>query len=165
MQILDRIYQDNFIKVYRYILSISGDSHLAEDITQETFYKAMQRIDSFRGDCSLTTWLCRIARNQYLNQRKRQARAQDLMQQHPPETLNADSAEQEVIRREQASEIIAAIQKLEEPYKEVFSLRTFSELSFREIGKEFGKNESWARVTYHRAKIKVKEELKDENEM
>ncbi len=164
MQILDRIYQDNFIKVYRYILSISGDPHLAEDITQETFYKAMQKLDSFRGDCSLTTWLCRIARNQYLNQRNRQARAQNLMQ-HPPETLNADSAEQEVIRREQASEIIAAIQKLEEPYKEVFSLRTFSELSFREIGKEFGKNESWARVTYHRAKLKVKEELKDEDEV
>ena len=70
-----------------------------------------------------------------------------------------------MIRKEQASDIIAAIQKLKEPYKEVFSLRTFSELSFREIGKEFGKNESWARVTYHRAKLKVKEELKDENEV
>ena len=70
-----------------------------------------------------------------------------------------------MLRREQASEIITAIQKLEEPYKEVFSLRTFSELSFKEIGKEFGKNESWARVTYHRAKIKVREVLKDESDM
>ena len=163
MQVLDRIYQDNFIKVYRYILSISGDPHLAEDITQDTFYKAMQKLDSFRGDCSLTTWLCRIARNQYLNYQKRQTHAQDLMEQHPPETVNLVSAEHEVIRREQADEILEAIQKLKDPYKEVFSLRSFSELSFGEIGKMFGKNESWARVTYHRAKLKVKEELGDEN--
>ena len=162
MQDLDRIYQDNFIKVYRYILSMSGDPHLAEDITQETFFKAMQKLDRFRGDCSLTTWLCRIARNQYLNQKSRQTHYQDLVRQHPPESINASSAEQELIRQEQQAEIIAAMQKLEEPYKEVLSLRMYSELSFKEIGKLFGKNDSWARVIYHRAKLKVKEELKDE---
>lgn len=163
MQDLDRIYQDNFIKVYRYILSISGDPHLAEDITQETFFKAMQRLNGFRGDCSLTTWLCRIARNQYLNHRSRQMREQNYTKQYPPETVNPDNAENQLIRKEQAGDIVEAIQKLDEPYKEVFSLRTFSELSFQEIGKLFGKNDSWARVTYHRAKLKVKEELKDEN--
>ena len=162
MQDLDRIYQDNFIKVYRYILSISGDPHLAEDITQETFFKAMQKLNNFRGDCSLTTWLCRIARNNYLNHKNRQARSQNYLKQHPPEDVSSESIEQELIRKEQAVEIIAAMQKLDDPYKEVFSLRAFSELSFMEIGKMFGKNDSWARVTYHRAKIKVKEELKDE---
>ena len=162
MQDLDRIYQDNFIRVYRYILSISGDPHLAEDITQETFFKAMQKLDGFRGDCSLTTWLCRIARNLYLNHKGRQTRDQNYVKQHPPETVNPDSAEQDLIRKEQADEILSAMQKLEDPYKEVFSLRTFSELSFKEIGRMFGKNDSWARVTYHRAKLKVKEELKDE---
>ncbi|MBR0128060.1 MAG: RNA polymerase sigma factor [Firmicutes bacterium] len=162
MQDLDRIYQDNFIKVYRYTLSMSGDPHLAEDITQETFFKAMQKLDGFRGDCSLTTWLCRIARNLYLNSKSRQKRSQDYLKEHPPEMVNPDSAERELIRKEQASEIIAAMQRLEEPYKEVFSLRSFSDLSFKEIGRMFGKNDSWARVTYHRAKLKVKEELKDE---
>ena len=130
MQDLDRIYQDNFIRVYRYILSISGDPHLAEDITQETFFKAMQKLDGFRGDCSLTTWLCRIARNLYLNHKGRQTRDQNYVKQHPPETVNPDSAEQDLIRKEQADEILSAMQKLEDPYKEVFSLRTFSELSF-----------------------------------
>lgn len=163
MQDLDRIYHDNFNKVYRYILSISGDPHLAEDITQEAFFRAMQKLGSFRGECSLTTWLCRIARNVYLNHEKREANIREKMKQHPPESINAESAEQELLRQEQASAIMAAIHKLQEPYREVFSLRSFSELSFREIGKLFGKNESWARVTYHRAKLKVKEELKDEN--
>ena len=162
MQDLDRIYQDNFIKVYRYILSISGDPHLAEDITQETFFKAMQKLNSFRGDCSLTTWLCRIARNNYLNHKNRQTRSQNYLKQHPPEDASSESIEQELIRKEQAFELIAAMQKLDDPYKEVFSLRAFSALSFKEIGKMFGKNDSWARVTYHRAKLKVKEELKDE---
>ena len=162
MQELDRIYRDNFIKVYRYVLSMSGDPHMAEDITQDTFFKAMQKLDSFRGDCSLTTWLCRIARNLYLNKANRKKHLLNITQQHPPETVNPNSAEQEIIRREQTAEIIAAIQKLEAPYKEVFSLRTFGELSFREIGKEFGKNDNWARVIYHRAKLKLKEELKNE---
>lgn len=164
MQDLDRIYQDNFIKVYRYILSLSGNAAVAEDITQDTFFKAIQKIDSFRGDCSLTTWLCRIARNLYLNQQKRQSNFQNITK-HPPKNLYATSAEQELIRQEQTSEILSAIQKLADPYKEVFSLRMFSELPFGEISKIFGKNESWARVTYHRAKLMVKEELKDEYEM
>ena len=163
MQDLDRIYQDNFIKVYRYILSISGDPHLAEDITQETFFKALQKLNSFRGDCSLTTWLCRIARNLYLNHEGRQTRSRNYMKQHPPETVSPENVEQELIRKEQAAEVIAAMQNLDDPYKEVFSLRTFSDLSFTEIGKVFGKNDSWARVTYHRAKLKIKEELKDEH--
>ena len=162
MQELDRIYRDNFIKVYRYILSMSGDPHLAEDVTQETFFRALQRLNDFRGDCSLTTWLCRIARNQYLNQVSRQSRIREITKQHPPDTITDSSAETELIRKEQASEIITALQRLDEPYKEVFSLRTFSELSFREIGNMFGKNDNWARVIYHRAKLKVKEELKDE---
>ena len=165
MQELDSIYRDNFIKVYRYILSISGDPHLAEDITQDTFFKAMQKLDSFRGDCALTTWLCRIARNQYLNQVNRQTRLQDITKQSQPNAENtaaSDSADAELIRKEQAMEIIEAMQRLDGPYKEVFSLRTFSELSFKEIGKEFGKSDNWARVIYHRAKMKIKEEMKDE---
>ena len=137
MQDLDRIYQDNFIKVYRYILSISGDPHLAEDITQEVFLKLHLLIMN-------------------------NTRSQNYLKQHPPEDVSSESIEQELIRKEQAVEIIAAMQKLDDPYKEVFSLRTFSDLSFKEIGKMFGKNDSWARVTYHRAKLKVKEELKDE---
>ena len=135
---------------------------MAEDITQETFFKAIQKLNGFRGDCSLTTWLCRIARNLYLNHKSRQTRDQNYLKHHPPETVSPESVERELIQKEQTSAVINAMQKLDDPYKEVFSLRAFSDLSFKEIGKMFGKNDSWARVTYHRAKLKVKEELKDE---
>ena len=110
MQDLDRIYQDNFIKVYRYILSISGDPHLAEDITQETFFKAIQKLNGFRGDCSLTTWLCRIARNLYLNHKSRQTRDQNYLKHHPPETVSPESVERELIQKEQTSAVINAMQ-------------------------------------------------------
>lgn len=162
MKDIDKLYQDNFIKVYRYILSISGDPYLAEDITQETFFKAMQKIDSFRGECSLTTWLCKIGRNLFLNHNKRKKHSQNLVNRNLSETFNKSSAEQELIQKEQVMEIMSAIQKLEDPYKEVFSLRTFSGLSFKEIGNMFSRSDSWARVTYHRAKLKIKEELEDE---
>lgn len=163
MKEIEKIYQDNFIKVYRYILSISGNQHLAEDVTQDTFFRAMKSLDSFRGDCELTTWLCRIARNLYLNQTSKDKRRQDILKEnlHSPET--GSEVEQEIITREQTETIAKAVQNLDEPYREVFSLRMFGELAFAEIGKVFGKNDSWARVIFHRAKMKVKEELKDEN--
>ena len=105
MQELDRIYRDNFIKVYRYILSMSGDPHLAEDVTQETFFRALQRLNDFRGDCSLTTWLCRIARNQYLNHASRQSRIREITRQHPPETVTGSSAETELIQKDTKNSI------------------------------------------------------------
>ena len=97
-----------------------------------------------------------------MNHKDRQTRSQNYLKQHLPEDISPENIERELIRKEQAIEIITAIQKLDDPYKEVFSLRAFGGLSFMEIGKMFGKKDSWARVTYHRAKIKVKEELKDE---
>ena len=97
-----------------------------------------------------------------MNHKSRQKRGQDYLKQHTAETVSPENVERDLIQKEQAREIIAAVQNLDDPYKEVFSLRVFSELSFREIGNVFGKNDSWARVTYHRAKLKIKEELKDE---
>ena len=162
MQDLDRIYRDSFIKVYRYILSVSGDEHLAEEITQETFYRALRKLKDFRGDCSVTTWLCGIARNILINQSDRKKREASAVEEFKNKPASGDSAEEDYIRTETSDEIQAAVRGLEEPYGEVLALRLYSELPFAEIGKMFGKSDSWARVVYHRARVKVKEELKDE---
>jgi RNA polymerase sigma-70 factor (ECF subfamily) len=160
--VFEELYKKYFHDIFLYSKSLCREDNLAEELTQETFFKAMQKLDDFRGDCSLTTWLCRIARNLYLNHKSRQKRGQDYLKQHTTETVSPENVERELIQKEQARAIVAAVQKLDDPYKEVFSLRVFSELSFKEIGNMFGKNDSWARVTYHRAKLKIKEELKDE---
>lgn len=162
MQDLDRIYRDSFIKVYRYILSISGDEHLAEEITQETFYRALRKLKEFRGDCSVTTWLCGIARNILINQSDRKKREESAVEEFKQRPAAGGSAEEDYIRTETGEMILAAVRDLDEPYGEVLALRLYSELPFAEIGKMFGKSDSWARVVYHRARVKVKEELKDE---
>lgn len=148
------VYDLYFKDVYKYALSLSRDPQVAEEITQETFFKALKNIDSFRGQCRLYVWLCQIAKNTYITWAKKQSRASPVAEAAPEESL-----EDHLLTKESAFEIHKALHRLSEPYKEVFSLRVFGELSFSQIGELFGKTESWARVTYHRARLKIKEEM------
>ena len=152
------VYHLYFRDVYRYALSLCRNESVAEEVTQETFYKALEKLDSFDGKCKVSVWLCQIAKNTYLSMRRKDK----------PLEPNADTdaisdvcnLEEVYSDRETALTIHKILHDLEEPYKEVFSLRTFGELSFKQIGQLFGRTEAWARVTYHRAKLRIKEELK-----
>lgn len=157
MDEFSEIYNRYFKEVYRYVFSISKSEVIAEEITQETFYKAMQKIDEFQGTCKVQVWLCQIAKNTYYTYCKSQK-----VRRKWQELSNAEEEnliEHQLINREEALQIHGILHKLEEPYKEVFHLRTFGELSFAQIAELFGKTESWSRVTYYRAKKKIKEEL------
>ncbi len=158
MDKVEELYKDYFHDVYLYIRSLSADEHLAEDITQETFFKALKSVNSFRGDCDIRVWLCQIAKNLLFTHSKKSGR---FTGEEVPETV-ADtntSIEDMVADGEQSMAIHRVLHTLSEPYKEVFTLRIFGELSFRQIGEIFGKTESWARVSFHRAKLKIIEEL------
>ena len=150
-------YQRYFKDVYRYVLSLCKNEGIAEEITQETFFKALKSIDRFDGTCKLYVWLCQIAKNTYFSFCKKERRldADADMEQIPAE----GSVEEKQLQSAEAFEIHKRLHTLKEPYKEVFSLRLFGELSFAQIGELFGKTESWARVTYHRARLKIKEDL------
>ena len=149
------VYDLYFKDVYKYALSLSRDPDIAEEVTQETFFKALKSIDSFRGQCRLYVWLCQIAKNTYFTYAGKQAKAVA-----EREVSSGETMEEKLLTKETAFEIHKLLHNLPEPYKEVFSLRVFGELSFSQIGELFGKTESWARVTYHRARLKIKEELK-----
>ena len=152
----EEIYQTYFADVYRYILALSRDAHTAEEVTQETFFRALASIDQFRGDCQLRVWLCQIAKNTYFTLLKKRKRTSP----PPPEDwADPQDLEQRFGDREEALQIHRVLHTLPDPYREVFWLRTFGELSFAQIGGLFEKTESWARVTYHRARMKIKEEL------
>ena len=153
----EQIYTEYFDDVYRYVYSLSHSSAVAEEVTQDTFFKALKSIDSFRGECKLRVWLCQIAKNTYLTSCKKSARSESLESAAQEQT--GDIAE-DLVNRDNSFAVHKALHNLEEPYKEVFSLRIFGELSFSKIGELFGKTEGWARVTYHRAKIKVKENIR-----
>jgi len=149
------IYDKYFRDVYRYALALTKNESLAEEITQETFFKALKSIDQFDGRCRLYVWLCQIAKNTYFTMYQKELRRRE-----PLELEGSFSIEEKILSKESAFDVHKVLHRLEEPYKEVFSLRTLGELSFKQIGQLFGKTESWARVTYHRAKLKIREELK-----
>ncbi|WP_291237299.1 RNA polymerase sigma factor [Frisingicoccus sp.] len=153
MEDYQEIYSLYFQDVYKYVSALSRDPSLAEEITQEAFFKALKSLDSFQGQCKLYVWLCQIAKNTYLSYLKKHKEPEK------EETLTS-SLEDMMLDKESAFLIHQALHNLPEPYKEVFSLRVLGELSFRQIGLLFGKTENWARVTYHRARLTIKEELK-----
>ena len=152
----EQIYRTYFKAVFLYVLQLSGDENVAEDITSETFVKAICSIDKFRGDCELRVWLCQIAKNTYGSYLKKNKRA---VSTDEAVLRNVASAEEPlevyVSERDEAKRIRDILHTIPEPYKEVFMWRTFGELSFREIGELFHKTDNWACVTYHRARKMV----------
>ncbi len=156
-QLFEEVYTRYFRDVYRYLLALTRNASLAEELTQETFFKALEQIDRFDGRCKIFVWLCEIAKNSYFSHCRKEKRFDRSAE---PEELTApDELEERLFSKEEAFRIHQALHALEEPYKEVFSLRLFGELSFAQIAALFGKTESWARVTYHRARLKIKEGL------
>ncbi len=156
VQDFDKIYTEYFSQVYKFVLSLCRNPDLAEEITQESFFKALKNIDSFNGNCRIETWLCQIARNTFYSYMRKHKGQVD----YPLEIIISDeNIEEQFEDKETAYAIYKVLRKLPEPYKEIFWLRTFGELSFRQIGEIFNKTESWARVTYYRAKVMIKEEL------
>lgn len=167
---IEKLYREYFTPVYRYVLSLVHDPDMAEEITQETFFRALRKIDDYRGDASLKVWLCQIARNLSFDSLKRQSKIAaptehddegSIGQELPAESES--NPEEQLLRKQTAMKIHRILHNLKEPYKEAFQLRTFGDLSFAEIGELFGKSESWARVTYYRSRMMIKEELDEDS--
>ena len=160
MSDFDEIYRLYAGNVYRFLLRMSGSPDIAEELTSETFYRAVKNIDSFHGSCKISVWLCGIAKNLYT----------DYLRKSERKNVSLDGMDHpdggDIILRfedkEQVLNIHRILHTLEEPYKEVFSLRVFSELSYKEIGSLFGKSDGWARVIFFRAKEMILRQINDE---
>ena len=158
----EKLYEAFYMKVFSYVMTLAKDRNDAEEITQETFFRAISTDKSFRGDSDSYTWLCAIAKNIFIDTKRHYANQDDEPGVELPDTEKG--IEEKLSDRDTSLKIHTILHKLEEPYKEVFQLRVFGELSFAEIGSIFGKTETWARVTYHRARLKIKERM-DEYEI
>lgn len=155
----DQIYQNYFDSVYRYALSLSGNHQIAEELAQETFFKALRKLDQFQGKSSLKSWLCAIAKNLWLSrQRKKEELPIDDALPIPDPSAGLEEA---IVRQDESMRIHRYLHHLEEPYREVFTLRTLGQLSFRDIGELFGKSENWACVVYHRARAKIRKKMEE----
>ena len=153
-------YAKYYKDVYKFTLSLCRSEAEAEELTQNAFFKALNSIESFKGECSVYAWLCQIAKNAYFTQCRRK---KYFAPQEPPETAGGTEPEQTVLTAEAAMELHRALHGMEEPYKEVLMLRIFGELPFARIAELFGKTENWACVTYHRARGMIRTGL-EENE-
>lgn len=152
----EEIYYKYYKSIYRYLVAITKDVHLAEEITQETFFKAMKNIDKYDSKRKMFTWLCEIAKNTYFSEYQKNKRYKTLYQ------IKEETEEDiinKIIDNEDNIDLLKIIHSLEEPYKEVFTLRVYGELSFKQIGEIFNKNDNWARIVYFRSKLKIKEKL------
>ena len=154
----DRVYAEYFSDVYKYVLSICKSEAVADEVTQETFFKAMRHIEEFKGDCKLYVWLCQIAKNTYFSLAKKQRLlVGDEKWDYQDSTADIESS---FLDKEAATQLHLLLHELKEPYKEVFTLRVFGELSFKQIGELFGKTDSWARLIFYRAKKQLQEGIK-----
>lgn len=151
----EEIYNQYFKDVYKFIYSLCRNESIAEEVTQETFFKALKNIDKYNEQCKFYVWLCQIAKNTYFTLYNKEKKNDEL-----EEVITDENLMQKMIDKETALDIHKQIHLLEEPYREIFYLRTFCDLSFKEIAYIYGKQENWARIIYYRAKLKIKEELK-----
>lgn len=157
MQDIERAYTQHAREVYRYLLSLSHDEELAEELTQETFFRAMRTIGSYDGSCKLSVWLCQIAKHtlyQWLDKRSRW-KTVELTDEVP----GGDSPEKSTILYTEKTTLYKAIHSLPEPMRELVHMRLTGEFSFAEIGQILGKSENWARTTFYRAKQKIMKEM------
>ena len=154
MKAFDEIYNEYANVVFKYLMSLTMDPDLSEELTQETFYKAFRGIDEFDGKYKMSTWLCQIAKNCYFSYYRKERRKTSLIpDEQETSTLNI---EDDFMKAHDTISLHRIIRTLAEPYKEVFYLRFFGELTYQQISEILGKSESWARVTFYRAKEKIR---------
>ena len=161
MHEFEEVFQKFTPIIFRYLLSLCGDISLAEELTSETFYQAYLHIGQFRGDCKIETWLCQIAKNAFYKEQKRRKRFVD--RESSQNTTNDEVFFEALEDKEQVLKIHKYLHLLREPYREVFMLRVFGDLSFKEIAEVCGKSESWAKVTFYRAKSQILNAMSEED--
>lgn len=155
MQNMEQIYEEYFETVNKYLFCLTHNSDISEELTQETFYRAVKKIDTYKGECKISVWLCQIAKNLWFDQCRKKKNInleKNLLNQY-----TIDTTEEKVILNDEKLNLYKKMQNLDEKTREVMYLRITGELSFKEIGTILNKTENWARVAFYRGKSKLKE--------
>ncbi|MGM9635891.1 MAG: RNA polymerase sigma factor [Candidatus Avispirillum sp.] len=154
----EKLFNENRDFVFKYLMKLTRSTSLAEELTQETFFRAYMNYSSLRNKEKAPVWLCQIAKNTYYTWYNEQKKTV------PLETAEFNDSHENIedafVRKELSQKALACLHSLEEPYKEVFMLSVFGGFSLKDISSIFGKSESWARVTFYRAKQKISEKMR-----
>ena len=165
MQNIEEVYKEYSNTVYKYLFCLTGKEEIAEDLTQETFAIAIKQINKFRGDCKISVWLCQIAKHLWYKELKKSKKNKNISINDLNEEIEeAQTTEDIICEKEEKLKLFKDMQKLDEQSKEVMYLRMVGNLNFIEIGEILGKTPNWARVTFYRAKQKIREVNKNGKE-
>ena len=165
MQNIEEVYKQYSNTVYKYLFCLTGKEEIAEDLTQETFAIAIKQINKFRGDCKISVWLCQIAKHLWYKELKKSKKNKNISINDLNEEIEeAQTTEDIICEKEEKLKLFKDMQKLDEQSKEVKYLRMVGNLNFIEIGEILGKTPNWARVTFYRAKQKIREVNKNGKE-
>ncbi len=160
----DDIYVKYANTVKRFLISLSGNFDLAEDLTQETFYQAYKSLHRYNGKCKMSVWLCQIAKHMYFDYLKKEKHIQKIEIENLKIFDTERNVEETYLLKEEIQELLFAVQQAKKTYGQVFWLRAYEEMTFKEIGEIFDKSENWARVNYYRAKEWIRERMRLNNE-
>ena len=156
MQDIKQIYEEYFETVNKYLFCLTHDNDISEELTQETFYKAVQKINTYKGKCKMSVWLCQIAKNLWYDQCRKNKKVINI-EENLFDVQALESTENQVISNDEKISLYKKMQKLDEKTREVIYLRITGELTFKEISTILDKTENWARITFYRGKNKLKE--------
>ncbi len=157
MQDIEKIYKEYFETVNKYLFCLTKNNDISEELTQETFYKAVKKIDTYRGECKISVWLCQIAKNLWYDQCRKNKKIVNVEEKDLLDVQALNTLEEQVISNDEKLLLYKKMQNLDEKTREVIYLRITGELSFKEIGIILNKTENWARMTFYKGKNKLKE--------
>ena len=165
MQDIEKIYEQYFDTVNKYLFCLTRNNDISEELTQETFYRAVKKIDTYKGECKISVWLCQIAKHLWYKEVKKSKTHKDIPIENITEEIEViETTEDIVCKKEEKLKLFKDMQKLDNLSREVVYLRTIGNLNFVEIGEILGKTANWARVTFYRAKQKIREVNKNGKE-
>ena len=165
---MEAVYRRHAQTVYKFLLSQCHSAQMAEELTQETFYQAYKSAHRYNGNCKISVWLCQIAKHLYFDYLKKEKHKTTVGIEHLESfeaVNNQGNLEDTYLIKEETKKLLSALRQVKHPYGQVFWLRAYEEMSFKEIGKIYDKSENWARVNYFRAKTKIRKVIEDENNM
>ena len=157
MQNIEKIYEEYSKIVYKYLFCLTNNKDISEELTQETFYKAILKIDTFKGKCKMSVWLCQIARNLWYNTYKKQKKIKIVEASELEVIPDIISTEEQIIENEEKRDFYQKLSKLDKNIRDVIYLRIHGNLSFKEIAEILGKTEGAVRVMFYRGKQQLKE--------
>lgn len=160
---MDAIYKKYCKCVYNFLYKLTNDIELSEELTQETFYTAIKKINTLNKKESIRTWLYQIAKNKWKDYLKKNKKANIDLDENTVENLVANyDIEEDMIAKDNIIEFYKKIHMLDIDTREIIYLKIIRNFTFKEISQILGKNEEWARTKFYRGKFKLKESLKNE---